>query len=559
MTDSGSDRVTNTADLDNQIDSTSDRPDPTATGPLVRLRRFPQPPQVWTAREGFVHNIMATNVAVVLALPLIGAATTYFPLSSLRVTILVVGSFCIAEAFVYALLVSTFPRNGGDYVYQTRLLSPSVSVVCTLAGIVIGGAILTGCAGWLASRLIAAPLLAVVDGENAGPWVAGLRDWTASSWGVVALGITAVVWSAALTGFSMRAYAHLQRTLAGVCTVAILGVIAYLSLRGAAVDMNDGIHRMVLYRAAEAGFRQRGHLAGTRAILDLLPLVALGLFYPGWVMFHAAEVKGSSILRTQVASVTCAKVLGVIFALVLIPLPMMYLGERLFGASLYLLSREPAAFWDLAPELIATSSTRWLGTAVLLVLSVAISAWFWAWLPTYALAASRVLQAMAWDHVLPRWFGYLHPRLRTPTHAILAFSALSCPLVVVYSGLGIWRLVLHASLMGLVTCAVTCLAAALFPFRLPEQYRMSTAAPFEILRVPVITICALAFLVFAGVVVWSLLRVDRAVLDISFSNTGLPLLLSYAVLIILYLVLRRRRRTHEGPYVETYYRDIASP
>ncbi|WP_281424800.1 APC family permease [Pseudonocardia nigra] len=41
------------------------------------------------------------------------------------------------------------------------------------------------------------------------------------------------------------------------------------------------------------------------------------------------------------------------------------------------------------------------------------------------MGASRLLYAMADSGMLPRWFAHLHPRYRTPTHALLFIGALS--------------------------------------------------------------------------------------------------------------------------------------
>ncbi len=130
-------------------------------------------------------------------------------------------------------------------------------------------------------------------------------------------------------------------------------------------------------------------------------------------------------------------------------------------------------------------------------LAIAVNAWFWAWVPNHTLAASRVMLAMSWDRLLPRWFSRLHPRNGTPVRAVAVFSALAVIVVIAYSGLGVWRLVLHGTLVSLISFAVTCLAAALFPYLHREQYRASTASPYEFLRVPLLSVAGAAFCAFA--------------------------------------------------------------
>src|SRR5690606_41670391 len=43
----------------------------------------------------------------------------------------------------------------------------------------------------------------------------------------------------------------------------------------------------------------------------------------------------------------------------------------------------------------------------------------------FLIGASRIIYAMAESGMLPRWFAYVHPRYRTPSHAVLVVGGLS--------------------------------------------------------------------------------------------------------------------------------------
>jgi amino acid transporter len=298
-------------------------------------------------------------------------------------------------------------------------------------------------------------------------------------------------------------------------------------------------------------------VVGWEATLDLLPVVAFGLIYPGWVAFHAAEVRDVGDLRTQLATIVGAKVISIGFALVLLPLPLKHLGEELFGSSVYLALADPASFWQLAPRLFGLPNVPWLGPIILICLAVAVNTWFWTWIPNHALAASRVMLAMSWDRLLPRWLSHLHPRFGTPVNAVLVFSCVCSVAVLLYAFRGVWRLAIHGTLVNLMAFTVTCAAAALFPFLRRELYRESTAGPFEVFRIPVITVAALAFVAFSAFLLTRYLAFSGS-LGLESWETILTIASMCGVSLALHLLFRRYRHRHEGADLEIVYREATA-
>jgi amino acid transporter len=524
--------------------------------PVLWFRRAQEPPTVWSPLDAFLYNLMTTNVAVFFGVPFIAGAAFYYPLRSLTLSIVIAGVFCVLEALVYAFLVSTMPRNGGDYTFQSRLLGSAAGATFAFTGVVVGGALWMAIAGWFASRIAVGPLIVLVGrGLHLG-FVVAAGDWVMSTAGVVLMGFVVIAWAALETSWSMRLYARIQRVLMTVGLVAFAVLIAYFALTR--LNVNVSTYRAILYKAVEDGYMRHGHTSGWQAALALLPVVAFGLIYPGWVAFQSAEVRRAGELRVQMSTIVGAKLIAVAFALIVLPLPVKHVGEELFGASVYLALHDPASFWRLLPRLFGLPTAPWLSYVGLTCLAVAINSWFWAWVPNHTLAASRVMLAMSWDRLLPRWFARLHPRNGTPVRAVAAFSGLAGVVVIAYSSLGVWRLVLHATLVSLISFAVTCLAAALFPYLRREQYRASTAAPYELLRVPLLSIAGLAFCAFAVFLVGRYVEYAGPSGELGLSDSLAFLLPLYALAAILYVGSRRYRRSHEGIDIEVYYRELPS-
>lgn len=516
-----------------------------------------EPPRVWSPLDAFLYNLMTTNVAVSFGLPLIAGAAFYYPLRDMTMAILLAGAFCLTEALVYAFLVSSFPKNGGDYVFQRRLVSGPVGAVFAFTGVVVGGALWMAIAGWFASKIAVGPFLVFLGRGVHVDMISRAGYWVLSTQGLMALGLLATIWSGLINVWGMRVYAKVQRVLLVVGVGALVVLVTYLALTK--LNINQSAYRAIIYKAAEVGFRRQGRSSGFTAVLSLLPVVAFGLIYPGWVAFQAAEVKRVGELKVQMFTIVGGKAASIAFALIALPLPIRHFGEELFGASAYLALHDPPSFWILAPRLFTLPSAPWLGTIILFSLAVTVNTWFWMWVPNHTLAASRVLLAMSWDRVLPRWLSDLRRSNGAPAKAILVFSGACCVLVLLYSDLGVWRLALHATLVNLIAFGVTCAAAALFPYTHRELYRDSTAAPFAIARVPVITLAGLSFVAFAGLLVWRYVTADVLALGVSVSETLLFLTGLYGASAAVYLVFRRHRRRREGADVEVYYREVVSP
>ena len=519
---------------------------------LVEFHRFERPPTVWHPVDAFLYNLTATNVAVSFGILFVAGTTFYYPLNSLTVAILVAGAFTVLEALVYALLVPTFPRNGGDYLYQTRLLPRWVGSTVSLAGVVVGGALWMAIAGWFASRLVVGPFLVITGYATGLTALVKVGGWVMSPAGVIAMGLAATAWSAVLNWLGMRRYARLQRVLLVLGLACVVTLIAYLSLT--TLSINESGYKAILYRALEVGFGRRGRIDGLEAVLQLLPLVAFGLIYPGWVTYQAGEVQESTRLRPQLFAIVGGKVAGVFFALVLLPLPIHHVGEELFGASAYLAIKDPTSFWILAPRLFSTNETPWLAVVTLISFCLAVNVWFWLWVPSHTLAASRVLLAMCWDRLAPAWLGPLDRRTGAPTRAILTFSALSVAFCCGAYVLGQWRLVVLATVLSLITFAVTSIAAALLPFTRRELYRSSPAARFEFGRIPLITVAGVAFTGFAGFLLWRYAAMGALAERPLPTGIGLALSAVFVACLAAYLALSRRQNRLEGTLVHVFYR-----
>jgi basic amino acid/polyamine antiporter, APA family len=293
------------------------------------------------------------------------------------------------------------------------------------------------------------------------------------------------------------------------------------------------------------------------ATIALVPVAAFSLIYPAWSVQQGGEIRRSEALRTQLLMILGAEVATVALTVVVVRMVVAQLGREYLGAGAYLFLHAPESLpGEVVPFIGMLHFGGWLHGIPLVLTAVVFNAWFWMWAPDITLAASRVLLAMSSDRLMPRWIGYLDVRARAPVKAIAFFSILCLLASFMYAYTGFWRLTLHAALLNVGAFTVTCVAAAFFPWTRRELYRESSAAPYEVFGVPVITILGAVFAAFTGLLAW------RFIVDNSLA-LGSRLLLSLSFVAALYLFSlglffahRRYRRRREGAEIEIVYREM---
>jgi len=525
--------------------------------PVVTLRLAPTVAREWGTFDALLYNLMTMNLAVMFAVPFL-AAMAFYSQGSLPGAIIVAGLFCCAEAAVYAFLASSMPRSGGDYFFQSRLLSPGVGTVFAFTGVVLGGALWMAIGGWFAAHVAVGPLLWALGLLTGSGDLVAAAAFVQSSNGVMLLSVAVICWSALVDFWGLRPYAWLQRICWLVGGLALAAVVLIVLVLGPDAVGDAGPYREALARAHALGFDAAAGSGTMAATLALVPVAAFSLIYPAWSVQQAGEVRRAADLRAQVVTILVAEAVTVVLSAVMVALVLLAVDREGLAAGAWLYFEAPAAMpRPVLPFFWFFDGGFWPSGVVVLGLGVLFNAWFWMWVPDITLAASRVLLATALDRSLPRWLGDLSGRRRLPVKAVATFSLLCLGPAALYAYTDLWRLTLSATLLNAAAFAVTCGAAAALPFVDRELYRQSTAAPYELFRVPVITWCGGAFVLFTAFLVYRYavdaalaLGVDQWVL-LTFVAAA------YAISSLLYWLVHRFRRGREGLEVEIVYRPLS--
>lgn len=294
------------------------------------------------------------------------------------------GLVMVLVGLTYAELVAAMPKAGGEHHYVLRALGSHWAFVASWA-------IALGYVSVVAFEAVALPqtVLYLVPDLQAGLlWsVAGYDVY--ATW--VLVGVAGAVLVTAVNYVGIRPASFLQV----VAVVFLLGVGLVL-LTGAAVGGEGANLEPWL----------SGGLAGFVGVLVATPFLFVGFD----VIPQSAEE-----IKVPYRQIGALLVVSVLMATTFYIVVVLSVGSAL--------SRDEPAGSELAAADAMTALWNSPAMGSLLVLG-GIAGILTSW-NAFLIGASRLLYAMAYSGMLPRWFAHLHPRYRTPTHALLFIGGLS--------------------------------------------------------------------------------------------------------------------------------------
>ena len=408
--------------------------------------------QVHLRREISLLGLVATGVAA-----MVGVGVNILPFMVQRsqpgigrwvpLAYLVAAVPAVLAAFCYAALVSAMPRAGGSYVNVSRALNPFAGFIASFSQW-FGLCMAMGVVAYLLVPVIR-DLLTVAGISSAaatldlvGPRLAVslVSIWLA--WLVNLLGIRLYERSVVLMAV-LTMLAPVIMTAAGVLNSS---ETAWLKLRAASTV---SLPNVVMPPMTLAGF------LGTAVVL-----------FSSFIGFDAvAQAAGEARRPGDLARAIMIAIGGVTVYYVCftwsvyhaIPADYIYRISLVHDVS--------------APGLMAPLLPQWLSLTILASVAVAIL----KVLPALMMANSRTLYAFSADGILPHAFSLIHPRFRTPHHAltVTAIVASLCVFGCNLAGdffLGVDLLVLSM----LVNFLLTGAALLTFPGVNPELHRRIT-------------------------------------------------------------------------------------
>jgi basic amino acid/polyamine antiporter, APA family len=463
----------------------------------------------WSVHDAFIYATFSINL-ITLGLYIFSFGP-FIPKASLLLAVILSGAYLCFQTIVYAALIAVMPRAGGDYVWVSRVLGGGI------------GFVLAVCGWWFinwhwvpiyANILVKEffqPLAAVIG------WDRGVTFWGESK-GIFTSSVITAILAAVFISLGMRGYAKLQKFCfyGGMVGLAIVfGLLLFHSKDAFQAAFNH--HAVSTYHATAsdpyAATLAKGHYAGDSKLgglafgstILLIPMIAFFNLWSNWGATLYGEVRGASDFKKNIIAMAGALLFTSVLAVVFILLIAKTMGWGFYNDA-------NNAFWSGTDSLggvwpyPVTLATFFVSPWLQFIVIVLMSLWFFGWVGTVFLTASRVIFATAFDRILPEWAAKVDKR-GVPVYTILIMFVPSLVIAYFYaynSTFTSWTL--DATLVIAVTFVGSTVAAAVLPWRKPEIYNASPIAKYKVLGLPLITAAGIAFLAFLGFCIYKWLQ-----------------------------------------------------
>jgi basic amino acid/polyamine antiporter, APA family len=541
------------------MSATRSAPGATSEGPGLFTRKATGLVREGRTRDALFYNLLWSSVGLTFAFFWLFAG--FYPGANALLSFLLAAALGLPGAFLYAMLTQLMPRTGGDYVFNSRSLHPSIGFAANFSysfwlAVVIG----------VYTTYIAAygfgAFGRTMAGFGAGAGWLSFGDWFSTSWGLFLTGTAVLVLSAIMFAvggirlfFKVQAACFALYILGAILVPIVVGLLQ--SQPGFVANFDEyagnlgttGASDALAASAGEAGWAATGF-----TLKDTVLAVSVFWFIFGFIFssnYFAGEIRLAK--RTHLYSMPGAVALAVLVLLLLVPTFNRVVGYD-FAQQLSL--ADPAAYGFVGgapayPELIGIAA----GSPVVGILAIAgFTIALMVWLPQTLLLVSRNMFAWSFDRVMPDQLSKVDPRSRSPIYAIGTMLVLSIASTAIYSFTD-WFGSLSALLGLTLTLCVTAVSGLLLPFRHPSLVANS---PFgrKVAGVPLLSLVgALALLGFGGAVAIMLSDPGSGA---SLSEDPDKLLLAlavYAVAIAIWFVARAVRR-RQGIDIDLAYREL---
>ena len=475
--------------------------------PTLFLRKATGLVRGWSVRDSLIYACLATNF-VTLGLYEFTFAGPAFPKGQLITATIIGGVWVSFLVIAYTGLVVTIPRAGGDYVWQTRILTSGVGFVMAVTGwwfILWLWAPIYG-------NILAVQLFQPIWATLKWTWPTGGAAWFGTHNGVFIVTLITIAVAGLLVSIGMAGYAKVQRWcfIGGVLGFAVIVILLLINSKAdfIAAFNREGQHLFGVsnayaatnHAAAKAGYPTYpinfGPLGPT---MLLVPALMFFLLWPNWGTTLYGEVRGASDFRRVFSGMFIGLWMTVLFTVITL-----LLINKTFGWDFY--QNANALDYNLTPQFgiwpYPFLFAGWLvnNAAFQVVLLLVLSLWFFGWVGTLFLSSTRVIFAAAFDRVLPDRAAEVSERRRVPLYSLVLMLLPAVGLAALYAYNSTFHnYTLDATLVIAVTYLFSAIAVVILPLRKPDLWYASPASKIKLFGVPIVPVAGvvtIALLVF---------------------------------------------------------------
>ncbi len=424
------------------------------------------------------------------------AALSMFPGADLVTATVIAGIINIPVLIMMALLASSMPRTGGDYVWVSRILSPPLALISNFAAALSAT---IGATYWARYFPVFAlgPILVTLgitfDNQDLITW--GTNFQTDSTWIFAGAMVMVILMGLILTAGLRMTFAW-QNTfwiIASVGTFIAFAVLLIGTNADFVANFNElnakfggGTAQDVINAAGVAGVT--ANPGDLNATLPTVFIVMTFMMWNWWSVYLSGELKTASNRRRQLTIMFGALAWDVIFialgALLLFKVTGydFMVAVNTAGNAAYALPTGP--WYHFMASLVYAAPA--------LTFLIVGSFLFWS-LPAMVgntFMPIRTMFAWSFDRLLPEKLSEVNERIHSPIWAIwVEMAIITAMLVWSIATTDFITWLTLGVLAGVVTVIIVAIAALVFPTRRPDLYQASPAN-VKFLGIPVLYVVA---------------------------------------------------------------------
>jgi amino acid transporter len=481
----------------------------TAAKPEVFSRKASGLSRVMSPWSAFMYNFLTMGIIFPWTFVWAPAA---FPGVSVWMACLLAIVLELPIALAYVWMATAMPRSGGDYVFQSRVFGGAIGFPVVMSGFCVWILQWVALAGWLLATLGVAPLFMGLGVYYESQGLIDAAVWANSAAGHVWISIIGATAMAVLLVTGFKNYVRLQYAM--FAATGILFVIlmvqflrttpetfaAAMDSFSFAVDGREGYYQWILKDVADAGVNLAPALT-FGAILLATPIVWTSLQWATYSVQQGGEIKGARVFKNQMFIIVGSMIsVGIALAL------LAWAQERAVGTEFfnavshsyyYLVSASGDGVGSVLP--FPGMFAIVISPNPIITILVAVSFMLASLQITCNcyIGMTRILVGMSLDRTLPAWVSKISPRFRSPANAHWLYLALSIPVIFGYNYWGQWyTMTLGVTLSCGYVFVISCLAAALLPYRAKALYDASPGAKYTLGGFPLVTIFGIIGFIF---------------------------------------------------------------
>src|SRR5215475_12852043 len=475
--------------------------------PALFLRKATGLVRGWSVRDSMIYAVLSTNF-VTLALFEFTFAGPAFPTGQLLTSVVISAILVSFLVVAYTGLITTIPRAGGDYVWQTRILGGGIGFVFAVTGWWFILWLWAPIYGNILAIQFFEPLWATLGSPSGAAWF-GTNN------GIFVVSLITIVLAGILVSIGMAGYARIQKycIYGGLIGFAVIVVLLLINSHADFIaSFNQEAQKIFGVNHAYAATNAAAVKAGfTAPSLGFGPLGATLLLVPNVVIFFLLMAKTFGWAFYQNAN---AAFFNGTFPIPVWPYPFMFAGWLVHNA------------------------------AFQVILILVMSLWFFGWVGTLFLSSTRVIFAAAFDRVLPDRAAEVSEKRQVPFYSLVLMLLPAAGLSAIYAySLSFRNYFLDATLVIAVTYLFSAIAVVILPWRKPALWAASPASRFKFLGIPIVLA---AGWVTIGLLVFCLYEWFSNSLYFVNNNDSLIFMGAMYVLAIIVYALARVLRKRQG-------------